>query len=240
MKYVLDTHSHTIVSGHAYNTMNEMAMAAAKKKLELLAITEHAPAMPGSCGEIYFRNLRVVSRNKFGVELLMGAELNILDKWGRVDLPNHVLEKLDIGIASLHPPCIKPGTLEENTAAYVNVMKNPYIDIIGHPDDDRFPIDYNILVENAKEQKVLLEVNNSSIGHTDRKGAEEGIIKMLELCKLKNVPVVIGSDAHTDTSVGNYKEAFEIMNQVNFPEELVVNRSVEELKKYLHKFNEIH
>ncbi|RDU23862.1 phosphatase [Anaerosacchariphilus polymeriproducens] len=236
MNYVLDTHSHTIVSGHAYNTINEMAMAASEKKLELLAITEHAPSMPGSCQEIYFRNLKVLERNKYGVELLFGAELNIIDKWGRVDLPNHVLEKLDIGIASLHPPCIKPGTMEENTAAYVNVMKNPYIDIIGHPDDDRFPIDYKILVETAKEQNVLLEVNNSSIGHTDRKGAKEHILQMLKLCKEKNVSVVIGSDAHADTSVGNHGAAFALMKEVEFPEELVVNRSVNVLKSFLHKF----
>lgn len=236
MKYVLDTHSHTLVSGHAYNTINEMAMAAADRNLELLAITEHAPSMPGSCQEIYFRNLRVIERNKYGVELLMGAELNIIDKWGRVDLPNHVLAKLDIGIASLHPPCIKPGTKEENTAAYVNVMKNPYIDIIGHPDDDRFPIDYNVLVKTAREENVLLEVNNSSVGHTDRKGAREHILQMLALCKEKKVAIVIGSDAHADTSVGNHEAALALMKEADFPEELVVNRSVIELKKYLHKF----
>ena len=62
MQYVLDTHTHTIASGHAYSTISEMAQAAADKGLELLAITEHAPMMPGSCQQIYFSNLVVVPR----------------------------------------------------------------------------------------------------------------------------------------------------------------------------------
>ena len=51
MKYhsVLDLHTHTIVSGHAYCTLREMAKAASEKGLELLGITEHAPKMPGTC-----------------------------------------------------------------------------------------------------------------------------------------------------------------------------------------------
>ena len=49
MRYnsVLDLHTHTLVSGHAYCSLREMAKAAADKGLEVLGITEHAPAMPG-------------------------------------------------------------------------------------------------------------------------------------------------------------------------------------------------
>ena len=49
MKIVLDTHAHTIVSGHAYNTIREMAQMAKEKGLEAFALTEHAPQMPGTC-----------------------------------------------------------------------------------------------------------------------------------------------------------------------------------------------
>lgn len=54
MKYVLDVHTHTLASGHAYNTIREMAMAASEKGLELLGITEHGVAMPGTCNGFYF------------------------------------------------------------------------------------------------------------------------------------------------------------------------------------------
>ena len=54
MKIAIDTHSHTIASGHAYCTIREMASAAAKKGLQGLAITEHAPTMPGTCHPFIF------------------------------------------------------------------------------------------------------------------------------------------------------------------------------------------
>lgn len=55
MNIRIDTHSHTLASGHAYNTLREMAAMAAEKGLEGLAVTEHAPEMPGSCQLYYFR-----------------------------------------------------------------------------------------------------------------------------------------------------------------------------------------
>ena len=46
-------------------------------------------------------------------------------------------------------------------------------------------------------------------------------------------PIVMGSDAHVDTDVGRHDEALQLLEEMNFPERLVVNRSVEELKKYV-------
>lgn len=137
MRYetVMDLHTHTIASGHAYNTLREMAKAAADRGLEILGITEHAPMMPGTCYNYYFHNLKTVPRELYGIRLLLGAELNILNPQGEVDLKEEELRGIDIGIASLHLPCMKPGSREENTSAYLNVMKNPYVNIIGHPDD---------------------------------------------------------------------------------------------------------
>ena len=153
MKYnsVLDLHTHTIVSGHAYSTLREMAKAASDKGLELLGITEHAPKMPGTCHLFYFDNLRIVPRELYGIELVLGSEVNILDAKGTVDLPQKAMEKLDIIIASLHTPCMEPGSRQENTEAYLNVMKNPCVNIIGHPDDGRYEVDYEALVQGAKE-----------------------------------------------------------------------------------------
>lgn len=133
MRYetVMDLHTHTIASGHAYNTLREMAKAAADRGLEILGITEHAPMMPGTCHNYYFHNLKTVPRELYGIRLFLGAELNILNPQGEVDLNEAELRGMDIGIASLHLPCMKPGTREENTSAYLNAMKNPYVNIIG-------------------------------------------------------------------------------------------------------------
>ena len=108
--YVLDLHTHTYASGHAYNTMNEMAYAAKEKGLQLLGITDHAPAMPYSSGPLHFLNLKVARREKYGLPLLLGVEANIVDYEGNLDMEEAVLKQMDIVIASLHTPCIKSGT----------------------------------------------------------------------------------------------------------------------------------
>lgn len=234
MKYVLDTHTHTIASGHAYSTISEMARAAADKGLELLAITEHAPMMPGSCQQIYFSNLVVVPRQMYGVELMFGTELNLLDYDGHIDLNNFILDRLDLRIASLHTPCIDPGTVEENTSAIVNAMKNPRIDIIGHPDDSTYPLDLEKVVYAAKEYHTLLEVNNNSLNPRGaRKDARGNILTMLSYCKKLQVPVIMNSDSHVFSDVARHDFSDSVIAEADFPEELIVNRSVEAFKAAL-------
>lgn len=237
MNYVIDTHSHTLASGHAYNTIREMASAAADKGLTMLGITEHAPQMPGTCHDFYFSNLKVVERNMFGIELLLGTELNILDYKGSVDLPEILLREMDITIASIHPPCYTAGSIEQNTKAYVNAMKNPFVNIIGHPDDLRFPVDMETLVCASKENMVLLELNNSSQNPKGaRKVSADNNIRMLTLCKKYNVPIIIGSDAHTDIDVGRHDLVDTLLERTEFPKELILNYFPEEFKKYVNKY----
>lgn len=226
MKDVLDMHTHTIASGHAFNTIREMTQAAANKGLELLGITEHAPLMPGSCHEFYFSNLKILDRTAYDIPVLFGAELNILDKEGHIDLSERHLQELDYGIASLHPPCIPFMNESDTTSAVINAMKNPYVQIIGHPDDSRFPLNYDELVSAAKEYGVLLEVNNASLAPTGfRVGARENYMRMLEYCKKYRCRVLLSSDAHADTLVGAHDYAASVLAECNFPEALVVNTS---------------
>ncbi len=231
---ILDLHTHTIASGHAYNSLYEMAQAASQKGLALYGCSDHAPAMPGSADSIYFINFKVIPREIRGVRVLMGAELNILNFDGKVDLSPGLLRRLDYAIASLHTNCIKSGTMEENTRAYVKVMENPLIQIIGHPDDGRFPIDYERLVTEAKRQHKLLEVNNTSLSpDSSRPGARENYRTMLSLCRRHEQPVIINSDAHIEADVGNHRFAHQFLEELDFPPQLVVNSSLERLAAYL-------
>jgi len=239
MKDLLDLHTHTIASGHAYNTINEMIGAAAEKNLELYGITEHAPRMNGSCSEMYFQNFRTLPREKMGIHVLYGVELNILDTDGHIDMTERVLQTMDLTIASIHIPCYTCGSRKENTQAYLNTMKNPYINIIGHPDDSRFPIEYKALVEGAKQHHVLLEVNNASLSPNSFRGnPEEAYYEMLGYCKEYQLPIIMNSDAHVDTEVGNHTRASAILEEVNFPNELVANYSTELVKQYLNYYRE--
>lgn len=229
MKILVDSHSHTIVSGHAYSTRIEMIKAAKEKGLEALALTEHAPKMPGTCHEFYFQNYMVVPRKVEGVQVMMGVELNILDEFGTVDLPERVLKSMDLAIASIHGPCYEESrSVELNTQAYLNAMKNPYIHIIGHPDDGRFPVDYEKIVRAAKETHTLLELNNSSQRPDGfRTNAKENAKEFLEICRKEEVCITTGSDAHIDLDVGEFGYIESLIQEIDFPEELIATTSFE-------------
>lgn len=235
MKIEIDTHTHTLASGHAYNTIREMAAMAAKKGLKGLAITEHAPEMPGTCHLYYFQNLRIVLRRMCGIELMLGTELNILDEEGEVDLSQKILQELDIAIASMHTPCFQEERSKERVMkAYRNVMQNEYVDIIGHPDDGRFPIDYAELVKEAKRTGTLLEVNNSSLRPEGfRVNTRENSLRILEECKRQGAMIVLGSDSHVDVDIAEFPYAQSVLEEIDFPEELIANVTLERLKTSL-------
>jgi putative hydrolase len=234
MKYELDMHTHTIASGHAYSTMAEMIEAAHQKGLKALGIVEHTSAMPGTCDDIYFLNLKVVPREQKGMRIYLGAEVNIIDYDGNIDLPQHCMDCLDYAIASIHPPCLRSGTMEENTQAMLKVMENPKVRIIGHPDDGRFPLDYEALVKGAKQHGVLLEVNNNSLNPNGfRHNTVENCSIMLELCKQYLVPVIMNSDAHITFEVGNHNYSQPVIEKLDFPEELIINTSLEKWMNFI-------
>lgn len=234
MTDLLDIHTHTVVSGHAYNSLYEMVKAGADKGLALFGSSDHAPSMPGSCHEMYFCNFSCLPRELYGIRLLMGCELNILDYSGKVDLPVNLLKRLHYGIASIHDLCYKVGNREQNTAAVIGAMKNPYIQVIGHPDSSRIPLDYKAIVLAAKEQHVLLEVNNSSLKPgSPRPGARENYKTMLALCQTYAVPIIVNSDAHCAVDAGQHDCAMELIREIQFPEELVVNGDLDHFYDFI-------
>lgn len=241
MEFKFDLHTHTIASGHAYSTVQEMAKAAADKGLELLGITEHAKGIPGTCDEIYFHNMRIIPRKMYGIDLMFGSEINIIDYDGNLSMDAELIEKtLDIRIAGIHTPCYEIGSVAQNTQAYVKAIENPMIDIISHPDDARIPINYETIVDAAKENHTLLEINNSSLDClSSRVNAWENLQIMLRLCEEKNVLVVADTDSHISTAVGVFDHVEVLLKEMNFPEELVVNRSVDLLKQEILKHREI-
>ena len=112
--------------------------------------------MPGTCHEFYFTNFKVIPKVIRGVPVLMGAELNILDFDGNIDLSEYYLKKIDYAVASLHTPCIdNNGSVADYTRAYLNVMENPYVNIIGHPDDSR-PVSYTHLDVYKRQDLIYL------------------------------------------------------------------------------------
>lgn len=235
--FELDPHTHSLSSGHAgWSTITDLAKQAASVGLKALGLTDHGPATPGSCRASYFRNLAYAPKKRCGIEILYGIELNILDKDGSVDLEDEILENLDYAIISMHMPNIKPGTIEENTFAYVNAMRHPRVKIIGHPEDVKYPVDFEALVIAAKHHSVAIEINNSSLSPKGYRGdVRENVVSILDLCKKHHCLVVVSSDSHDSANVGDFQYATAIMEECNFPSDLVVNRSLKEFKSFIEK-----
>ena len=220
----LDVHTHTVMSGHAYSTLQEMVAAAQQKNLDILGITEHAPGIPGTCNPIYFRNLHVVPRQFGNLRLLLGAELNILDTKGTLDLDEYYYKMLDIRIAGIHLLCWEGGTIEENTQGMINAIRNPWTQIISHPGDGTAELLFEPIVLAAKESKTLLEINNSSLNpNRNKETALRNNLEILRLCKRYEVPVVLSSDAHISYAIADYSFIWPLLQETEFPDELIMN-----------------
>lgn len=231
MKFVVDTHCHTISSGHAYSTVMEIARVAKEKKIEMVAITDHGPSMPGSSNIYHIINQRVMPDFIDGVEILKGVEANIIDFCGSLDIEDPILKNLDIVIASLHDVCIKPGSIEENTNALIKAMENPNVDIVGHSGNPMFPIDKEAVVKKAKETNTLIEINNSSF-LSSRVGSMENCMEIARLCNEYKVNIVMGSDSHIAFDVGRSEKVEEVLKTIDIDEDLVISTSVEKFKSY--------
>lgn len=237
-KYLADMHTHTVASGHALNTIEEMAHSASALGLSMLGITEHTMTMPGTCSEDYFWELKNQIRSREGVELCFGAEANIIGYDGSIDISQELAKELDLVIASIHNTIgYSAGNREENTAAIIGAIKNPYVNIIGHPDDSHLPMNYDAIVLAAKEYHTLLEINNASLTPGGfRAEPRDNDITILLLCKKYDIPVILDSDAHSIDKIASRQYSMELVREVNFPDELIINYHPDRLRTYLNKY----
>lgn len=226
----MDTHTHTIASGHAYSTVQEMAKEAAAKGIEMFAITDHGPAMKGAPYLYHFGNLRIIPDILFDVRIIKGVEANIIDYSGNIDMPEGYLKRLDFVIASFHDICIEPSSIEDNTQAMINVLKNPYVDAIGHPGNTMFQVDIERVVKAAYDNGKFIEINNSSF--LVRAGCEENCRDFAIECKKQGVRIVCGSDAHISFDVGRFDRIYKLLDEVLMPEELIMNTSTDKFHEY--------
>ena len=231
MKIFADTHCHTIASTHAYSTVVENVVAAKKKGLKAIAITDHAPAMPDAPHIWHFENLTTIPRKIDGITVLRGAEVNICDYDGGLDLSDAMLKSLDWVVASLHAPVCPPSTEENVTRTYLKIAENPYIDVIGHSGQEKFKYDYEKVIPYFKECGKIVELNEGSA--RVRRDSFENCIQIAKLCKKYNVPVVVNSDAHFASVVGEFTRTLDMLDEIDFPEELVINADIQRLYSYI-------
>ena len=230
---IADLHTHSVLSGHAFGTVRELAFEAAGRNMQILGVTEHGPGIPGTCDVIYFRNFIDAPRNLYGVEMLYGSETNVLNS-GEVDLDRRHLSMLDYAIAGIHGLCYEDAGIVKNTDNVISCMKNSKVKFISHPDADTFPLDYKALVEGAKEYHTALELNNSSLRKPRlRPGCVENYEKMLPLCMEYGVNIIVNTDAHDPSQVGDFTMAMALLERLQFDEKLILNNDARKLKEFL-------
>jgi DNA polymerase (family 10) len=198
-----DLHSHsTYTDGRA--SIEEMARAADAAGLEYLAVTDHSQRLAMVTGldpkrlREQWREIEEV-QPRVKVKLLRGIEVDILED-GTLDLPDDVLAELDWVVASVHYKLSQPP--DEMTRRLVTAMRNPHVDVIGHPTgriliDEREPssFDFNEVMRVAAAEGCALEVNSQSqrldLSDTNCIAARQAGVKL-----------VISSDSHSPKGFG--------------------------------------
>lgn len=223
-----DLHTHTIASGHGTtDTISDLAKAASVRGLTLLGISDHGPASAGSAGLSYFRSLALAPENRLGIRICYGAEANIINNRGDLDIPDELLQLLDYCIISMHRPIYTSGSIQENTLAYQRAMEHPKVRIIGHCDDSRFPVDYSSLIRSAMNLNILPELNNVSLlPDSYRRNCRTNSIHLLRECERQCCPLLLSSDSHGKKHVGDVAEARKLVQEISFPAELILNYSL--------------
>lgn len=241
MKIGVDLHVHTIASGHAYSTITEIVEAAKKKGIEGVAILDHGPALPGGAHEYYFSNLIVLPEEIEGVRVLKGAEVNIIDEEGNLDISDFTLNLLDFVGISFHPNCgYEPSTKAKNTEVLLKAMENQNVSMLCHAVVPEFEIELKPVVEAAREKGILIEINNFSFNDKSFrfKSVSENY-RLIELCAETGAPVAVTSDAHYHEFVGEVSLAVKALKEVNFPEELVVNTDLNRTLSFIFKLSRL-
>jgi DNA polymerase (family 10) len=151
-------------------SIKEMAEAARQRGRKVLAITDHSPSLGVTGGRLNPEDLKVqraeidAAQRELGdsIRLLQGSEVEIRAD-GSLDYPDEVLAQLDIVFASLHVSLRQPR--EQVTRRLLNAIRNPHVDVIGHPMGRLIPnregadLDMDAVLKASAESGVALEIN---------------------------------------------------------------------------------
>ncbi len=232
MHIEVDSHTHTLASGHAYSTLAENVAAAAARGIKLLAITDHGPAMPGGPHIWFFMNMRVIPRILSGVGVLRGIEANILNQNGELDILVDEQPRMDLVLGSLHDPLFAPRNKTIHTDTVIKTMASGQIDIFAHGGNPAFPVDVDEVAKAAVEYRVLIEINNSSFT-TSRTGSEANCRALAEAVATHGGRLTLGTDAHIAARVGVFDQCLRLLQSIGFPEEQILSRSGRDFLNFL-------
>ncbi len=229
MNYLADLHTHTLASTHAYSTIMENCKVAAEKGIKMIAMTDHDPMEPDSPHIWHIENLGILPDRIKDVRVLKGVEANICNSKGSLDISERVLSRLEWVVASFHSPVFWPENTRELYDAYKQVCLNIHVDLIGHPTTGDFDYDAEGLAKLFKEYDKLVELNEASLisGRTKK----DKLIDLIKACKKYEMFVAVDSDAHFCYNIGDVANVEKLLDELDFPERLIINKDIEKLKE---------
>jgi putative hydrolase len=228
-----DLHVHTVASGHSYSTIREICFEARERGIELVGMTDHGPAMLGGPCIYHFANLIVLPGEIYGVKVLRSAECNIVGRNGELDIHDRILGVLDIVHAGFHPLCGFQGDgVADNTKAILKVIESGKVDVLVHPGNIYYPLDYKTVVEAATEAGVALEINNSTFVSV-RKGSRENCEKIAREAARTGARISVASDAHDASLVAVFDAALAVVEAAGIKDSQIVNRDTESVIAFL-------
>lgn len=233
MNLVVDTHTHTYASGHAYSTLIENARSAKENGLAMFCTTDHAQSMPGAPHYWFFSNQRILPRFLDGVAIIRGIESNIMNRAGEIDVHPSVDQNLDWVIASFHEPVFQPADKAAHTEALINVIKGGRVDALGHLGNPNFDFDFDEVIACVAQHHVAIEINNSTLKGHSRVGSVDRCYEIAKVAKAHGAYVTTGSDAHFCQDIGQLQLASELLENVGIAAEKVITHSVEQFLAFL-------
>ena len=231
MQIIADLHTHTNVTDHAFSTLTEMVQAAHDMGLKAIAITNHGPTNPDGPHEWHFSNLNLVPRKMNGVTVIRGIEFAITAPSGGINvMANKSLKHIDWALASFHECLFPPADRSIHTAALESILYNPYVNAFGHLGNPNFDFDHEYIISRCNERGKVVEINNASLNV--RAGSKKNCADIARMCMKYEVPIVVDSDSHICFRVGHVEGALEMLEEIGFPEELIINSSMARLDAY--------
>jgi len=234
MKILADYHTHTKFS-HGKGTIEENVLVARKKGIVKIGISDHGyKHLTYGIKLTDLQKMRdEVNRlnEKYNdIEVLLGMECNALDDKGNIDTNDEVLKLCDYIMVGYHfgsTPLSFDGilnhannyfknskrTIDYNTNAIINAMKNNDIFIVTHP-GDKGEVYIQEIAKVAKNTNTMLEINSSHC-----------FLNVEQLKKIKDIEndLVIGSDAHKPIDVGNFELAMKTIKESGIDVNLIKN-----------------
>ncbi len=218
----VDLHAHTFFSNCGIHTHMELLHRAKELGMKGLAITDHGPALDSRITWPFFDRLH---KPVEGIRFIKGLECNLIDAQGTIDIvqiPQRFRKYLELILVGFHPNLEKGLGAETYTDMIITAIKrNPCIDIIAHPNELDYPLDFEPLARVAKEHGVALELNNSKTLY--KRTTEECTRELVRTCKNVGCALAIGSDTHAIEELGRDESVRPYLEQESFPPSLIIN-----------------